>query len=119
MIMGAAVICGGPMAIIGSLDANGVAGVATSSPRSVSVPDGSNGTINFSNYIDTGTITNTQYKINSGSFTTIADGNSTTAFVNGDTITVRTNGNSAGEQRIMTLTDNTTGRVIATVIHTG
>lgn len=116
-----AAVLGGVRAITfsGSLDATGVAGVATSTTRTVTVPPGNSGVINFNTYVDAGTITNTQYSRNGGAFTTIADGIDTAAFTDGDTIAVRTNGNGVGEQRVMTLTDKTTSRTITTVYHTG
>lgn len=102
-----------------SLDATAVAGTANSATVTVNVPPGNPGIITFLNYVDVGVVTSTRYNPNGAGLTTITDGSDTSAFTNGQTILVQTNGITAGESRTVTLKDKTTGTVIATVIHTG
>lgn len=108
-----------PITLSGSLDATAVAGVATSSTRTVTVPAGNSGGITFDSFVDVGTITNIQYSKNGGAFTTFVSSDTIT-FADGDTLAIRTNGNGAGESRQFRAADSTTGSTtIGTYTHTG
>lgn len=102
----------------GTLDATAVAGVATSTTRTITVPVGNSGNIRFEDYVDVGTVTASQTSKNGGAFTGASDP-TTITFANGDTLAFRTNGNNAGESRTFTLIDDTTSQIIGTYVHTG
>lgn len=104
--------------ISGTLNATAVAGVSTSTTRTITVPAGNSGNIRFENYVDVGVVLSAQTSTNGGAFTGASDP-TTITFVNGDTIAFRCNGNNAGESRTFTLIDVTTGNTIGTYIHTG
>lgn len=107
-----------PCTLSGTLDATAVAGVSTSSTRTVTVPSGNTGELRFENYVDTGTITSSQTSKNGGAFTGAIDP-TTITFANGDTIAFRCNGNGAGESRVFRVIDVTTGRQVGSYTHTG
>jgi hypothetical protein len=107
-----------PCSISGTLDATAVAGVSTSTTRTITVPVGNSGNIRFENYVDVGVVLTSQTSKNGGAFTGASDP-TTITFADGDTIAFRTNGNGAGESRTFTLTDDTTSQVIGTYVHTG
>lgn len=99
----------------GTLDAVDTDGLATSATRTVTVPVGNSGVMRFENYVDVGTVTNTQYSRNGGAFTAITDGDTTVAFSDGDTIAVQTNSLGVGESRNFNVFDNTTSAIIEAV----
>ena len=116
-VMGAMMGTPAPCTFSGSLSATAVAGTATSSAVTVTVPVGNSGVINIS-YVDMGTILDHQYKKNSGAFTSFASGESP-SFANGDTLTLRTTGDNGGESVTYTLQDNTRQITIQSPVHTG
>ena len=107
-----------PCSLSGSLNATAVAGTATSATRTVTVPVGNSGEIRISDFVDVGTINFAQHNLNGAGFSTFSDP-TTFTFTNGQTTALQTTGNGAGESRTYRLTDVTTGKVIATVVHTG
>lgn len=107
-----------PCRLSGSLDATAVAGTATSSTRTVTVPVGNSGQIKISNFVDVGTVLLAQHNLNGAGFSTFTDP-TTFTFTDGQTTALQTTGDNAGESRTYTLTDVTTGKLIATVVHTG
>lgn len=107
-----------PCRLSGSLDATAVAGTATSSTITVTVPPGNNGQITIGNFIDVGTILLSAHDLNGAGFSNFTDPTIFT-FTDGQTTALRTTGDGAGESRTYTLTDVTTGKVIATAVHVG
>lgn len=102
----------------GTLNATAVAGTATSSTVTISVPPSNSGQIKFEVVANVGTITNSLTSKNSAAFASLADPETIT-YANGDTLAYRTTGNGAGESRTFRLTDVDTGRFIGTYVHTG
>jgi len=106
-----------PCKITGSLDATAVAGTATSAAVTINVPGGNSGQIRI-NFSDIGTVLFAQFKQNAAAFSAFSDGD-IIGFANNDALILRTTGDNPGESRTYTLTDVTTGKVIATVFHAG
>lgn len=107
-----------PISVSGSFDATATAGQATSSTRTITVPAGNSGQIQFDSFVDVGTILSIQYSKNGGAFTAFAE-NDIIAFANGDTLAIRTTGNGAGESRVFRMLDVTRSATIGTYTHTG
>lgn len=120
MFAGVIGVVGGvaPCSLSGSLDATAVAGTATSATRTVTVPVGNSGQIRIGSFVDVGTVLLAQHNLNGAGFSTFTDPTAFT-FTNDQSTALQTTGDNAGESRTYTLTDVTTGRVIATVVHTG
>jgi hypothetical protein len=108
----------GSCSLSGTLDATAVAGVSTSTTRTVTVPAGNSGDIRFEDYVDVGTITSSETSQNGAGYAFAGDP-TTITFANNDTIAFRCNGNGAGESRTFTLIDVDTGNIIGTYTHTG
>ena len=107
-----------PCSLSGSLDATAVAGTSTSATRTVTVPVGNSGEISIGNFVDVGTVALARHNLNGEGFSNFSDP-TTFTFTDGQSTALQTTNNDAGESRTYTLTDVTTGKVIATVVHTG
>lgn len=107
-----------PISFDGGFDATASSGTATSSTRTITVPAGNSGQVEFGTFIDVGTILSIQYSKNGGAFTAIVE-NDILTFANGDTLAIRTTGNGAGESRTFTMRDVTRGAAIGTYVQTG
>ncbi len=107
-----------PIQFDGGFDATASSGTATSSTRTITVPAGNSGQVQFDSFVDVGTILSIQYSKNGGAFTAFVE-NDIITFANGDTLAIRTTGNGAGESRTFRLFDVTRGVAIGTYVHTG
>ena len=114
-----AVSATGGITFDGGFDATATAGTATSATRTITVPAGNSGQVQFSNFVDVGFVTTIEYSKNGGAFTAFFE-DDTVTFANGDTLAIRTTGNGAGESRQFDMLDVTkASALIGTYTHTG
>lgn len=97
--------------ISGTLDATGAGPTITSSTRTITVPAGNSGELQFANQVETGTVA-FEYQKNGGAWTTAEPTGTSVTFANSDTLAVRITGAGAGEQIAFDLKDVTTGTTI-------
>lgn len=91
----------------GSLSASGAGPTVTSATVTWEIPGPSPRNFSFSAYVDVGVVTTLEYNKNSAGWTVIPDG-TLVSFANGDTLAVRQNGCTAGEQRTFNINDQYT-----------
>lgn len=101
-----------------SLSASGAGPTITSATATWEIPGPSPRDFSFNTYVDVGVVTTLEYNKNSTGWTVIADG-TIVSFANGDTLAVRQNGCTAGEQRTFNIDDQYTLRGVQSPVLSG
>ena len=97
--------------ISGSLSASGAGTTVTSTTRTITVPAGNSGELQFASQLETGAVA-FEYQKNGGAWTTAEPDGTSVTFADADTLAVRITGAGSGESIQFDLVDVFTGTTI-------